>query len=352
MATQVDGDAKLKALEERMAAYNLHGQWATSSQRPQRVRKTNKGVSIEPAPGGVGHVWEWSKVLPFLHDSLDALTESYTARRTLILTNPGLPRGTTQTLLASIQIIGPGEVAWAHRHTINAFRFTIQGGPEVSTVVDGVPLVMEPYDLVLTPGWLWHDHHNRSDKPAIWLDGLDVPLMIGLNQIFYEEYGEAAQDVHDGVDPSPSPLLRPSWLPADAAPRPFRYAWSDTLARLKSLAGESGSPAEGITLDYVNPVTGGSTLRTLNCRAHLLPPGFTGAKHRQTSSSVFFVIDGEGAVTVEDKELTWGKHDSIAVPNWSWCRWSNRSRTEPALLFSMTDTPMLKAFGLHREEFV
>jgi gentisate 1,2-dioxygenase len=349
MATDVGSDARLKALEERMAAYNLHGQWATTSQRPQRVHKTNKGVSIEPAPAGVGHVWEWGKMLPFLEESLAALTESFTARRTLILTNPGLPRGTTQTLLASIQIIGPGEIAWAHRHTISAFRFAIQGGPGVSTVVDGVPLTMEPYDLVLTPGWSWHDHHNRSDKPAIWLDGLDVPLMIGLNQIFYEEYGESTQDVRADADTSAS-WLRPVWLPADTAPRAHRYPWAETLARLRALSGGPVDPREGITLDYVNPVTGGSTLRTVNCRVHWLPPGFEGKRFRRTSSSMVFVIDGEGTVAIEDKELAWSRHDSIAVPNWSWTRWINPSRSEPALLFSMTDTPMLNAFGLYRDE--
>jgi gentisate 1,2-dioxygenase len=173
--------------------------------------------------------------------------------------------------------------------------------------------------------------------------------MIGLNQIFYEEYGEAAQDVHRDADTSAS-WLRPVWVPADTVLRAHRYPWSETLERLKALSSGHVDPCEGIALDYVNPTTGGSTLRTLNCRAHWLPPGFEGKKHRRTSSEMVFVIDGEGTVAIEDKELSWATHDSIAVPNWSWTRWINRSRSEPALLFSMTDTPMLDAFGLYRTE--
>jgi gentisate 1,2-dioxygenase len=38
------------------------------------------------------------------------------------------------------------------------------------------------------------------------------------------------------------------------------------------------------------------------------------------------------------------------VPLWSWHKHANRSSTEEAILFSMHDLPVLKAFGLYREE--
>jgi gentisate 1,2-dioxygenase len=345
-----DGSGKLKALEERMAAYNLRGQWAMDAGRPQRVVKgLQNQVVIEPSSSGVGHVWQWDKMTPFLDASLDALTDSYTARRTLIMSNPALPRGTTHTLLASMQIIGPGEMAWAHRHTINALRFTIQGGPDVYTVVDGVPLTMEPYDLILTPGWTWHDHHNRSDRPAIWLDGLDVPFTLALNQNFYEELGEAAQEQRPG--PAPSPLLRPAGADRERRRGSFRYPWAETRPRLAALAAEgAANPHHGAALDYVNPVDGGATLPTLACRIHWLPPGFEGKRHRRTTSSVLFAVEGEGRTVIDDKEIDWGRHDTVAVPNWSWVKLINRSRTAPAILFSMSDEPILKSFGLFREE--
>jgi len=31
-------------------------------------------------------------------------------------------------------------------------------------------------DLVLTPGWTWHEHMHRGTRPIIWLDGLNSPL--------------------------------------------------------------------------------------------------------------------------------------------------------------------------------
>jgi 1-hydroxy-2-naphthoate dioxygenase len=350
VASTVGEDGKLKALEERMAAYNLRGQWAVEANRPQKVGKNKQNqVFIEPSSAGIGHLWQWDKMVPFLNASLDALTDSYTARRTLIMSNPALPRGTTHTLLASMQIIGPGEMAWAHRHTISAFRFVVQGGPEVCTVVDGVPLTMEPYDLILTPSWTWHDHHNQSAKPAIWLDGLDVPFTLALNQNFYEEYGEAAQAQRRG--PPPSPLLRAAGQGSDGRTGPWRYPWTETRPRLQALAVDGAvDPLDGVVLDYVNPVTGGSTLPTLSCRIHWLPPGFEGKRHRRTTSAVYFAVEGNGTAVIEDKALDWSRHDTIASPNWSWLRLINRSRTESAILFSFNDSPILNTFGLYREE--
>ena len=55
-------------------------------------------------------------------------------RRTLRLHNPGLPYGTTNTFWASIQVILPGEVATAHRHSASAFRFVMHGDGAWTTV--------------------------------------------------------------------------------------------------------------------------------------------------------------------------------------------------------------------------
>jgi gentisate 1,2-dioxygenase len=65
---------------------------------------------------------------------------------------------------------------------------------------------------------------------------------------------------------------------------------------------------------------------------------------------VLFAVEGEGTAVVEDAALDWGRHDTVAVPNWSWLRLINRSRTAPAILFAMSDAPILKSCGLHREE--
>lgn len=343
----------LSALERRLADYNLRGQWQADANRPQNVRRGPEGqVWIEPLPAGAPHLWRWEKMQPLLENALAALTESYTARRTLVLCNPKLPRGTTQTMIASVQIIRPGELAWAHRHTINAIRFAIQGGKDVFTVVDGEPLAMEPYDLLLTPGWSWHDHHNQSDRPAIWLDALDVPFTLALNQNFYEELGESAQEQTDEAAPA-TPLARMTGGAGRAAVRPMRYAWADTLRSLKAAAGGKKaalSPTDGIMLEYLNPLTGRSVLPTLSCRVQWLPPGFVGEKTRRTSSAIHFVVQGEGRTVFDETELAWAKHDMVVAPNWSWHQHINASQSEPAILFTISDVPILEVFGLYREE--
>ena len=58
---------------------------------------------------------------------------------------------------------------------MNALRFVIEGNG-ASTVVDGKDCPMEEGDLVITPGWTWHEHVHRGNAPIIWLDALDAPL--------------------------------------------------------------------------------------------------------------------------------------------------------------------------------
>jgi gentisate 1,2-dioxygenase len=341
----------LTELEEVLARHHLRGQWQGDPQRAQNVTETAEhGIYAEPAPLARPHVWKWTMMEPLLKRSLDAMAESKTARRTLSMVNPGLPRGTTQTLITAIQIIHPGETAWVHRHTITALRFVIEGGEEMFTVVDGEPQVMQPYDLILTPGWTWHDHHNETGRPAIWLDALDVPLMHNLNQIFYEEPAAHEQNRRP-AGPGPSPLLRKTWEPPGLTGRPLRYPWTEVRAELERLAADSpGSPYDGLALEYVNPLTGGPVLPTIGCWIQMLPPGFEGRRHRRTSSAVCFVVGGEGATEFDDVRLDWGVHDTFALPNWTWHRHLNRSATEAAYLFSVTDIPVLSAFGLYREE--
>jgi 1-hydroxy-2-naphthoate dioxygenase len=345
---QADSKANplLPELEARMAQHHLRGQWQSDANRPQAVRKGANGqVQIDPVPAGVPHVWRWREMLPFLRDACAAMTESFTARRALIFTNPALPRGTTQTLLATFQIVPAGETAWAHRHSINALRFSIQGSDQVFTVVDGRELVMQPYDLILTPGWCWHDHHNNSDRDAIWMDGLDVPLTLALNQSFFEELGEVAQERRSADAPS---LLRT--VGGAGTARPYRYPWTETLRAINASSHEPADPHHGRMLEYVNPLTGGPVLPTIDCRIQVLPPGFEGEPYRHTASSVALVIAGEGRTVFDDRALDWTQHDSLAIPNWCWHRHVNGSKREPAILFRMSDTPILQAFGFYRGE--
>ncbi len=56
-------------------------------------------------------------------------------------------------------------------------------------------------DLLLTAGWRWHEHHNVADTPMVWLDGLDIPLVSGLDAGFFE-FGP--DDISDRSTPQSS----------------------------------------------------------------------------------------------------------------------------------------------------
>jgi len=340
----------LQELEARMAAYHLRGQWQADPDRPHNVRKGANGVlQIDPTPAGVPHLWKWQEMHALLRSSCTAMAESNTARRSLIFNNPALKRGTTHTLVAGFQIVPAGEIAWAHRHSINALRLAIQGGEKIYTVVDGRPLTMEPYDLILTPGGTWHDHHNESDHDAIWMDGLDVPFTLGLHQSFYEDLGEVAQQRNDD-DSRYVPGFRAAAQQGTRDARPYRYPWKETQQALRAQSRDQVHPCHGQILEYVNPLNGGSVLPTINCAIQVLPPGFEGKPYRSTSSSIALVIEGEGRTIFNDREFEWQKHDGLAITNWSWHRHVNRSKHEPAILFTLSDSPIMSAFGFYREE--
>src|SRR5436190_1181638 len=86
----------------------------------------------------------------------------------------------------------PGEIAPAHRHTAGALRFMIEGRGSF-TNVNGEPCSMDPASLILTPQWCWHDHANETGEPVIWLDVLDVPFIVAINQWFWEPFPHEIQ---------------------------------------------------------------------------------------------------------------------------------------------------------------
>lgn len=337
----------LAEFDQELAKVHMRGQW----QYDELLVKAIGG----PRPAGIPFIWKWETVRPKLDESCEVLQESYTARRNMSFLNPGLERGgTTHTILMGMQIVKPGELAWAHRHTLSAIRFVIQGHEKLYTVVDGEVCPMQDHDLVLTPRWCWHDHHNESGGRAIWLDVLDVPFCLGLNQAFYEPFpGDRQQprrpDEGEYIG-TRAGALRPTWEAPQREFLPLRYPWREVEAQLKRLARQEGSPYDGVALEYVNPVTGGPTLPTLSCWIQMLRPGEATKRHRHTSSAVYYVVRGEGRTIVGDTELEWGPGDAFCVPNWAWHEHANRSRSEEAILFSANDVPILKPFGLYREE--
>lgn len=332
MTTTSDPQPALAAFDNELERSSLQGHW-----------KMELPKFMEPRSRLHAMHWRWSQLEDFLMRSGDLITVNDAGRRTVQLMNPGIsgPRQwTTHTLQMSFQLVLPGEVATAHRHTMNAIRFVIRGGGTFTTV-EGESFLMEPGDLILTPGWTWHDHINESEEPILWIDGLDVPLVFALNGAFIEEYSAPQQ-----------PVKRIVRTVADGTEGPDGSTWyfkgPETEARLRQMARSARSDEE-VIFEYRH-ADGRPTLSSMLCGMQLLRPGEVTPPQRRTSVGIYYVVGGGNGVTVVDEQsFAWDRGDAIVVPNWTWHQHANHS-SEEALLFSMSDRPLLEPIGLYREE--
>jgi len=158
----------------------------------------------------------------------------------------------------SVQLVRPGEIAKAHRHSLTALRFIVQGNGACTTV-EGERFTMSPGDLILTPNWTWHDHYNGTDEDIIWLDGHDGPLVKALEVVRVEMFDRKQQQVEASANFARYRYghARPYEHNVDFPDPPFKYPWDETYRALKSLAVDEGDPYDGILLRYATPVTAG-----------------------------------------------------------------------------------------------
>ena len=342
--TEAQTAAVREAFHQRMHANHMYGLWELASQ-----------MTPHPQPKMIPHMWRWSLLESIIEESGQAVPVG-DERRALQLFNPGLSGrwATTNNLIAAVQILLPGEVARAHRHTPTAIRFIIEGAGAY-TAVDGERVYMAPGDLILTPSWAWHDHGNETKERVVWMDGLDIPLIASLEAMFFQFY--TAQQV-----PSTRPAnaskqmyghahISPTWVKEKPKSSPLLlYSWDQTWEALNALRDHEGSPFDGIGLEYRHPQTGGPVMPTMGCWAQLLRPGEHTKAHRHTGSAVYHIVKGEGFAIIDGKRFSWSKGDIIALPPWALHEHANTSATEDAVLFSIQDMPVLQALGLYYEE--
>lgn len=309
-------------------------------------------VTPEPRPACLPAIWHYREVRPHLMRSGNLITAQEATRRVLMLMNPGLKgeASITGSLFAGLQLILPGEVAPAHRHTQSALRFVIEGHGAY-TAVDGERTAMQPGDFVITPSWTWHDHGNDTDEPMVWLDGLDVQLVNLLNASFAEGYPDETQPVTrpegDSFARFGHNLLPVDWKPAVKTSPVFNYPYARSREALAALAGNGGpDPYHGHKLRYVNPATGDSAMPTIGTFLQLLPAGFETQPYRSTDGTVYVAVEGTGETRVGDMVLRWEPRDIFVVP--SWMPQVHRADSE-AVLFSFSDRPVQEKLGLWRE---
>jgi gentisate 1,2-dioxygenase len=335
---------QLAELDRRLAEKWISGIWRI----PSGARPGDPKTKVQP------HLWKWADVYDGLVQARDRISVERGAaeRRTLRLVNPGVKdtEMTSHTMLFSFQLIQPGEVAPPHRHTMAAIRFILQG-KGAYTNVDGQKMVMEQGDLILTPQWSWHEHAHDGDEPMIWIDGLDVPFIQSLQVISFEPYGETRIPQEPNRDDSGYYAMARPVSSLDRKPAaPLHYRWRDIYPALQRLGQGEPHPFEGYAMEYVNPLTSGPSLPTLSCWLQMLRPGQRTQSHRHTSTVLYHAFRGSGTTVINGQAYQWNKGDSFVVPLWHWHEHANRSTSDDAILFSMNDAPVLKAFGLYREE--
>jgi gentisate 1,2-dioxygenase len=91
-------------------------------------------------------------------------------------------------------------------------------------------------------------------------------------------------------------------------------------------------------------------MTTIQCAVQLLTPKDETETHRHTSTAIYHVFRGTGTTLIDEKKFDWQQGDSFVVPLWYAHRHLNRSSSQDAILFSMSDAPVLKALELYREE--
>ena len=298
--------------------------------------------------------WNYDDVVrPFMMESGALITAREAERRVLILENPGLAGQSriTNSLFAGLQMILPGEVAPAHRHTPSALRFIVEGHGAY-TAVEGERAIMEPGDFVITPPWTWHDHGNESSQPMVWLDGLDVPMVKMLDASFAESSNAESQPVArpegDSLARFGANMVPVDWKPRTKSSPVFSYPYTRTREALLTLARNGDpDPCHGHKLRFINPATGGSPMPTIGAFMALLPGGFATAPYRSTDGTIYSVVEGTGETIVGDTVFRWKPRDLFVVP--SWHTHHHRAASE-AVLFSFSDRPVQDVLGLWRED--
>jgi gentisate 1,2-dioxygenase len=256
---------------------------------------------------------------------------------------PGYPF-TITNLNAGYQVLLPGESARPHRHSMNALRFVLDGSG-ANTVVDGKPCPMFAGDLILTPGWTWHEHIHEGQGPIVWLDVLDASLHRYLGTDAFEP-----GPPHDMPARTPDAAFAfANIVPEVTGPVThspvFRYPWS-TAAAAVAVAPHGRDGARRVR--YVNPATGGATMSLLDCTLVQLDAGQTTTGFRTSCHSVCTIVEGRGTSTSGDATIAWGPKDVFTLPAGQWVTHTASERTH---IFITTDREVLRRLDLLDERY-
>ena len=283
----------------------------------------------EPKKNFQPFVWSYAQAKGALDAAGRLINTELAERRNLVLHNPAGDYATSRTIVAAYQMIMPGEWARAHRHTPNALRLILDAEPGTYTEVDGTNIAMEPGDVLLTPNWSTHGHGNNSKACAYWLDFLDAPLVQLLEPMLFEPCEEEGHEAFEQEQAAPT------------TDSPFVFTLKETLRRFDERRPDPTGPF-GTQIALGAPALDTTALFMMR-----LAPGVRTATHRTTANNIFAVVRGTGATMIDGERFAWRRGDVIAAPAW---RPHFHEASEDAILFRVTDEPVMQRIGFYRVE--
>ena len=306
-------------------------------------------IPVEPSATDAAMHWRWRDMEPLAERA--AKEAPLEERRALMVANPafGGETNTTANLSCGFTVLQPGDRAPRHRHTAPAIRFGV-ASDGAATIVNGRRCEMGKGDLVLTPPMCWHGHINESGGRTVWFDALGHPLTNLLDASFFEP-GGSEDNAQWSVDEGDERLWESAGMmdvnaEAEPAHSPkFHYPAADARRLLESM---SAGPDGSRTLRYLNPVTGGAVMHTLDCYMMRLGKDSATRPKRATHNAIVFVAAGEGRTTVGEQTFEWSERDVFTVPHWEWA--SHEAMNGEADLFLVTDRIVYERLGILREE--
>jgi gentisate 1,2-dioxygenase len=310
-------------------------------------------VPREPASKAVAHAWRYAAVRPLLLEAGSLLTAEEAERRVLVFENPALSGQSriTNSIYSGMQLILPGESAPAHRHVASALRFVLESDGAF-TAVAGERTTMRRGDFIITPNWAFHDHGNEGKSPAIWVDGLDLP-MINFFEAGFSDHMDASHQPVTKLENESLARFGSGMVPFNST-SPFgitspifNYPYVNSRAALMGVAA-AGSPDshDAVSLRYANPIDGGWAMPTIATWLTHVPKGFETRTKRATDGQTIVVAEGEVTAEIGDKTFTVAENDVLVVPAWA----PRRLRaSKDAILFVFSDRSAQEKLGLYRE---
>ena len=129
----------------------------------------------------------------------------------------------------------------------------------------------------------------------------------------------------------------------------FVYRWEMMRELLERHKDWDGDPYDALTVEYIDPSTGGPVFKTITFFAQMLRPGERTRPQRQTASLLVSPFEGSGHSIVNNERFDWNRFDTLAIPGGQWFEHVNTSDRDPVFFFTASDEPTLKKLDLYRK---